>query len=85
MQREKVILPPVFLTLGLMKNFVKAFGKNLEAFHYLKAQFPKISDAKLKERIFVGPQIRKLLNDNIFHKRLNPEHGNLLHLSSKLF
>ena len=69
MQLEKVILPALHIKLGLMKNFVKALDKNGEAFHYLKALFPEISDAKLKEGIFVGPQIRKLLNDNIFEKR----------------
>ena len=72
-QREKVILPPLHIKLGLMKNFVKALDKNGEAFHYLKALLPKISDAKLKEGIFFGPQIRKLLNDNIFEKTLNPQ------------
>ena len=72
-QREKVILPPLHIKLGLMKNFVKALDKNGEAFNYLKALFPKISDAKLKEGIFVGPHFRKLLNDNIFEKRLNPQ------------
>ena len=30
-----------------------------------------ISDAKIKEGIFVGPQIRELMNDKAFEKSLN--------------
>ena len=30
------------------------------------SQFPELSDAKLKEGIFDGPQIRKLLKDGVF-------------------
>lgn len=55
-----------------MKNFVKAMDKNGDGFTYLKSVFPKISDAKLKEGIFVGPQIRKLMKD-IFDQNLKSE------------
>lgn len=34
-------------------------------FQYLKTKFPRISDAKLKEGIFVGPQIRELMSDEV--------------------
>jgi hypothetical protein len=30
---------------------------------YLKNKFPRISDSKIKEWVFVGPQIRKLIQD----------------------
>jgi hypothetical protein len=40
--------------------------KDGTAFGYLKIKFPTISEAKLKEGIFVGPQIRNLLLDAIF-------------------
>jgi hypothetical protein len=43
-----------------MKNFVKAMDKNGDGFLFLKLKFPKLNDAKIKEGIFVGPQIRKL-------------------------
>jgi hypothetical protein len=33
--------------------------------------FPKLSNAKLKERIFVGPQIRKIVKDPLFEEKLN--------------
>lgn len=69
---RKVLLPPLHIKLGLMKNFVKALDKNNEAFKYLKEVFPKLSDANLKEGIFIGPQIRKILKDKQFEEKLNP-------------
>jgi len=41
-----------------MKNFVKAMNREGEGFRYLRQMFPRISDANIKEGIFVGPQIR---------------------------
>ena len=40
------------------------------AFTYLREKFPKLSEAKLKEGIFIGPQIRDLLKDEYFDKLL---------------
>ncbi|XP_076659865.1 uncharacterized protein LOC143363151 [Halictus rubicundus] len=70
-ESENVILPPLHIKLGIMKNFVKAMDKTGPAFEYLKTKFPTISDAKIKEGIFIGPQIRKLINDTNFNKKLN--------------
>jgi hypothetical protein len=39
--------------------------KNGSGFLYLKEKFPKISDAKIKEGIFVGPQIRQIMKSII--------------------
>jgi hypothetical protein len=64
--REQVILPALHIKLGIMKQFVKALDKNGECFKYLQNKFPKLSDAKIKEGIFVGPQIRKLFKDDTF-------------------
>jgi len=41
-----------------MKNFVKAMNKEGAGFCYLRQMFPRISDANIKEGIFVRPQIR---------------------------
>lgn len=68
---EDVILPPLHIKLGLMKNFVKAMDKNGEGFLYLKSIFSKLSDAKLKEGIFIGPQIRLLMKNQNFDQKLN--------------
>jgi hypothetical protein len=43
-----------------MKQFIKALGKNKNCFQYLCKKSPQLSEAKLKEGIFVGPQIRTL-------------------------
>lgn len=67
---NNVILPPLHIKLGLIKNFIKALDKNGPAFTYLKAIFPALSEAKLKEGIFIGPQIRKLLKDDTFSSHL---------------
>ena len=51
-----------------MKNFVKALARDPEnrGYVYLKSKFSKISTQKLKAGIFVGPQIKKLLNNADF-------------------
>ncbi|CAH2989105.1 unnamed protein product [Chilo suppressalis] len=67
---KNVILPPLHIKLGLKKNFVKAMNKEGDGFLYFKTVFSKLSDAKLKEGIFVGPQIRTLINDPNFDKKL---------------
>ena len=68
---NKVLLPPLHIKFGLMKNFVKALHKNGAAFQHLSTVFPGLSAAKLKEGIFVGPQIREVLKDTDFEELLN--------------
>ena len=68
---EKILLPPLHIKLGLMKNFVKAMNKDSEGFMYLRGKFPKTSDAKIKEGIFIGPEIRKVMLDDNFDEKLN--------------
>ena len=67
---NKVFLPPIHINLGLM-NFLKVLHKNGAAFQHLSAVFPGLSAAKLKEGIFVGPQIREVLKDTDFEELLN--------------
>jgi hypothetical protein len=54
---RKVLLPSLHIKLGLVKQFVKALPKEGECFKYLCKKFPGLSDAKLEEGIFVGPDI----------------------------
>jgi hypothetical protein len=70
MDPEKIILPPLHIKLGLMKQFVKALDGN--CFNYLGNKFPALSQAKVKEGIFVGPQIRALTKDRIFQESMTP-------------
>ena len=50
----------------LMKNFVKAMNQKEAAFTYLWETFLRLKEAKLKEGIFIGPQIRDLIKDEYF-------------------
>jgi hypothetical protein len=61
------------LKLGLMKNFVKAMNQEEAAFTYLREKFPRLSEAKLKEGIFIGPQTRHLIKDEYFDKRFQSD------------
>ena len=54
-----------------MKNFVKAVNQDGPTFKYIYNKFSVLSQAKLKEGIFVGPQINKLLNDKGFDHTLS--------------
>jgi len=53
-----------------MKNLVKAMDKTRLAFQYIRDKFHRISEAKVKEGVFVGPQIRELLEDSAFDRIL---------------
>lgn len=64
--RDNIVLPPLHIKLGLMKQFVKALNKTGKCFNYLCTKFPGLSIEKLKGGIFDGPQIRKLINDKQF-------------------
>lgn len=68
---KKIILPPLHIKLGLIKNFVKKLKPGSRSILYLKEKFPGISDAKIKEGVFVGPQIKKLMKDPEFDKTLD--------------
>jgi hypothetical protein len=50
----------------MMNNFIKTTDKNGAGFIYLKHKFRRLSDAKIKEGIFVGPQIIELIKDEEF-------------------
>jgi len=68
---SKILIPLLHIKLGLMKQFVKALDKTSECFKYLQTVFPRLSEAKIKEGIFDGPQIRKLFKDNVFTSKMN--------------
>ena len=60
------ILLTIHIKLGLIKNFVKAMNREWQAFKYFRENFSRLSDAKIKEDIFDGPQIRQLAKDPAF-------------------
>lgn len=63
------------MNLGLTKNWVKALDKDTDAFWYLQNIFPNITEEKLKQGIFVGPQIHKLM--------INSQYENILSVIEK--
>lgn len=64
--RDRIILPPLHIKLGLMKQFVKALNRDGDCFKYISKKFHNLSTEKLKAGIFDGPQIRRLIKDENF-------------------
>lgn len=54
-----------------MKNFVKAMNIKNAGFHYLKTKLLRISDGKLEEGTFVGPQIHEHITEKSNSSKLN--------------
>jgi hypothetical protein len=54
-----------------MKIFVKDMDKTGRGFEYVRNKFPNVCDAKFKAGIFIGPQIRELMQDKQFDEDLN--------------
>ena len=63
---NKILLPPLHIKLGVLKNFVMARDREGSVFAFLQERFPRISIEKLKAGIFDGPQIRELMKDSMF-------------------
>lgn len=59
--REKILLPPLHIKLGLVKQFVTALDRQSETFQHICSMFPTKSDAKLKAGVFIGPEVRQML------------------------
>ena len=74
---EKIYLPRLHIKLGLMKNFVKGMDKTSRGFQYVRNKFPNVNDTIIKEGIFIGPQIRELMQDSLMKTwmRLKEMHG----------
>ena len=68
---KKVLLPPLHIKLGMMKQFVKELPKDGKTFKYFLSKFPRLSEAKPKKGVFVGPDIPKLMKDNKFKNVMN--------------
>ena len=69
-ERSKILLPPLHIKLGLDEQFVKSLKPPSRAFCYISQMFPRISEAKVKVGIFVGPQIRVLASEELEDKCL---------------
>ena len=69
-ESRKILLPQLHLKLGLMKKFFKAMDKTGAGFMYLSRNFPRMTEAKIKEGVFIGPKIKQLLQDSEFDQAL---------------
>jgi hypothetical protein len=69
--RDRIILPPLHIKLGLMKQFVNALNKDGLCIEYIAHKLPGLTMEKLKAGIFDGPQIRQLINDPHFITSIN--------------
>src|SRR5678815_4721220 len=45
---KNVLLPPLHIKLGIMKNFIRALNKDGDVICYLKNAFQKLSDGKIE-------------------------------------
>jgi hypothetical protein len=55
------------------KNLVKAMDRTGLVFKYLAEKFSRLSEAKIKEGVFVGQQIRKLFRQDMFNNLLRDD------------
>jgi len=70
-EKTNFYLLSLHIKLGLIKIFVKALDEGSVKFVSLRENFPKVSGAKMKEGIFVGPQIKQIFEDQTFSTKLN--------------
>ena len=78
-ESSRILLPPLHIKLGLMKSFVKAMDHNGIAFLYLRQKFPLLSDAKIWESVFSGPDMRSLLHNEVFEQIITGDEQRALH------
>lgn len=64
--QERVIFPPLYTKLSLIKQFAKAIDKKGQFFLYICQVFPDLSIEKPKAGVFDSPDIRRLIKDENF-------------------
>ena len=69
--REKIIFSLLQIKLGLIKQFVKALNTDGECFQHIFSVLPGLSFEKIKAGVFNGPQIRTLVRDHEFSRKMN--------------
>lgn len=65
---ERILIPPLHVKLGIMKNFVKSLPRESAGFQFLKDTFPHISSSKIKEGNILS-RVKKI--DKIEHDLYN--------------
>ena len=70
---SKIYLSAIYIKLGPFKNFVKVIDIKEKRFTRIFQKFSYKSETMLKQGIFVGPEIKKLLKNDLFKKILAPK------------
>jgi hypothetical protein len=70
-KKEKSLSTSSTYEARFYKNICEIDGKRTRRFCLFKEKIFKISEAKMKEGIFVGPQIKQLFEDQDFSTKLN--------------
>ena len=68
---EKILMPPLHIKLGLIKQVAKQLDTEGEAFKYIQQLFPKLSESKIEAGVFVGPEVKRLINSIDFPELLS--------------
>jgi hypothetical protein len=71
MNPKNVLLPPLHIKQGLVKNFVKALDKSGEGFPCLRSKFSNLHHTKVKQGISDCPLLRTVLFHENFRRKLN--------------
>lgn len=61
--KSKIYFLVLCIKLSLIKMLGKAVGKESKGFVYLRQKFPRLSEANVKEGIFISLQINQLFKD----------------------
>lgn len=83
-ESRKIIIPPLHIKLGLIEQFVKTLPNDGNAINHLQQMFPKLSSAKVKSGVFIGPDIDKILKNYEFKLVLSSEHLTALKAMEKV-
>lgn len=73
----KVVMPPLHTNLGLVKQFVKQLNLEGAALKQIQKPFPRLSEAKIKAGVFVGPHVKRLNASDSFPEKLSGLSGSL--------
>jgi len=65
---SKILFSSMHLKLGQIKKNLKPTNQEEASFTCLREKFPRLSEVKLKEGIFIGTQIRDIIKDEHFDK-----------------
>ena len=70
--KGKILSLPLHIKLRLMENVFSPTNNHGKGFEYLREKFRNVSDAKLKEGIFIRPQIHEIIKGYL-HEHLLTE------------